>query len=105
MLDLVHNTAAAYYPGVVPNTLTQVATSIAAPLIALTSPLLFGACVAYDLFGLAVGQHQIANKVVGAVVSGLQGGGVENWARLLGGLGVGVSAIVGARAYSGGRWL
>jgi hypothetical protein len=70
MLDLVHNTAAAYYPGVVPNTLTQV-----------------------------------ANKVVGAVVSGLQGGGVENWARLLGGLGVGVSAIVGARAYSGGRWL
>lgn len=105
MLDLVHNTAAAYYPGVVANTLTTVATTVVAPLVALTSPLLFGSCVAYDLFGLAIGQHQIAQKVVGSIVTGLQGGGLENWARLLGGLGVGVSAIVGARAYSGAKWL
>nr|XP_031864030.1 uncharacterized protein CI109_000674 [Kwoniella shandongensis]KAA5531102.1 hypothetical protein CI109_000674 [Kwoniella shandongensis] len=101
VLDMFHNTAAAYFPGMPPNTLVQIATALAAPLTALTTPLAFGACIAYDLFGVAVGQHQLAQKAV----LGLGGGGGENWAKLLGGLGVGVVGIIGARAYNGARWV
>ncbi|KAK4683506.1 hypothetical protein P7C73_g6745, partial [Tremellales sp. Uapishka_1] len=101
ILDLFHNFTAAYFPGVAPNMLVQVGTIIAGPLAALTSPLLLGACVAYDFFGVALGQHQIAARTV----IGTGGGGGEGWARLLGALGVGVSAIVGARAWNGGQWL
>jgi len=86
-----------------PNMLTTIATSIAAPLTALVSPLLFGACLAYDLFGVAIGQHQLAQKALGAITN--SGGGGEGWARLIGGLGVGVAAIVGGRAWSGANWL
>jgi hypothetical protein len=105
VLDLFHNTAAAYFPGVAPNTLTTIATVVAAPLTALVSPLLFGACIAYDLFGVAIGQHQIAQKALGAALKGAGGGGGEGWARLVGAVGVGVSAIVGARAWGGAKWL
>lgn len=105
VLDLFHNTAAAYFPGVAPNTLTQIATVVAAPLTALVSPLLFGACIAYDLFGVAIGQHQIAQKAIGAALTASGGGGGEGWARLVGAVGLGVSAIVGARAYGGAKWL
>ena len=84
-----------------PDTLVKIVTCIAAPLTALISPLAFSACIAYDLFGVAVGQHQLAEKAV----VGFGGGGGEGWARLVGGLGVGVLGIVGARAISGGQWL
>ena len=87
--------------GIAPNNLVRIATAIAAPLTALTSPLLFGACIAYDIVGVAVGQHQLAQKVA----VGVGGGGGEGWARQLGGLGLGVAGIVGARAYAGGQWL
>lgn len=60
------------------------------------------ACVAYDLFGVAIGQHQLAAKAIGGFGGG---GGGEGWARLLGGLGVGVAAITGFRALNGGQWL
>ena len=76
---------------------------ISAPLTAFMSPLLFGACIAYNLFGVAIGQHQLAEKAFGAMGTG--GGGGEGWARLIGGLGVGVLGIVGARAYFGANWL
>ncbi|ORY35715.1 hypothetical protein BCR39DRAFT_585327 [Naematelia encephala] len=102
ILDLFHNTSAAYYTGVAPNTLVKVLTGIATPLSALASPLLFGACIAYDAFAIAVGQHQLAGK---ASLFGTGGGGGEGWARLMGGLGLGVTAIVGARAWAGARWL
>lgn len=101
VLDVFHNTSVAWYTGVPPNTLVKALTAAAAPLSALTTPLLFGACIAYDLFGIAVGQHQLAQKAF----DGLGGGGGEGWARLVGGLGLGVAAIVGARAYQGARWV
>ncbi|GFZ50812.1 hypothetical protein JCM24511_08570 [Saitozyma sp. JCM 24511] len=101
VLDIFHNTTAAYFPHIAPNLLTQIATVVAAPLSALSTPLLFGACIAYDLFGVAVGQHQLAQKALGAY----GGGGGEGWARLLGGLGLGVAGIVGFRAINGARWL
>ena len=113
MLDLFHNTTAAYFPATAPNLLVKIATSIAAPLAALVSPLLFSSCIAYDLFGVAIGQHQLAQKAVGQaaaehglrMLGGYGGGGGEDWARLLGGLGIGVLGIVGARAYNGAQWL
>jgi len=103
VLDLFHNTTAAYFPGVAPNAFTTVATVLSAPLTALVSPLLFGSCIAYDLFGVAIGQHQLAQKALGSLTNG--GGGGEGWARLLGALGLGVSAVVGTRAYNGAKWL
>jgi hypothetical protein len=96
-----HNLTAAYFTSMAPNTIVKVATSIAAPLTALTSPLLFGACIAYDLIGIAVGQHSLASKAL----AGFGGGGGEGWARLVGGLGLGAAGIIGARAYTGGTWL
>lgn len=84
-----------------PNTLVKVFTAIAAPLTALASPLLFGACIAYDLFGVAVGQHQLAQKAL----NGLGGGGGESWAKLLAGVGLVTAGIVGVRGVQGGKWL
>jgi hypothetical protein len=100
---MFHNTTAAYFPSVPPSSLVQVFTAVAAPLTALVSPLLFSSCIAYDLLGLAVGQHQLAQKAL--LAGGGGGGGGEGWAKLLGGLGVGVLGIIGARHYSGARWL
>jgi hypothetical protein len=84
-----------------PSLLVKVLTAVAAPLAALGSPLLMSANIAYDLFGLAVGQHQLAAKSL----TGFGGGGGEDWAKLLGGLGVGVAAITAGRAYNGAKWL
>lgn len=83
-----------------PNLLTKIATLMAAPVAALGSPLLLGACIAYDLFAIAVGQHQLAQKI-----GGMGGGGGEGWARLLGGLGLVTAVLVGARAWGGAKWL
>lgn len=101
MLDLFHNFSAEFYPGVRPNTIVQILTAISAPLTALASPLLFGACIAYDLFGVAVGQHQLAQKAI----DGFGGGGGESWAKLLGAVGLVTAGVVGVRGWSGARWL
>lgn len=103
MLDLFHNTTAAFYPSTAPSTMVQIATAVAAPLTALFTPLLFSSCIAYNLFGLAIGQHQLAQKALTAVGTG--GGGGEAWAKLLGGLGLGLVGIIGARGYAGAKWL
>jgi len=84
-----------------PSNLIQIATSIVAPLVALTTPLSFAACIAYDLFGIAVGQHTFASKAT----IGYGGGGGEGWARWVAGLGVGTVGIIAARAYNGAQWL
>jgi hypothetical protein len=65
------------------------------------SPLLLGACIAYDLFGVAVGQHQLAQKAL----DGLGGGGGESWAKLLGAVGLVTAGVVGVRGWNGARWL
>ncbi|WWC63416.1 uncharacterized protein I303_106018 [Kwoniella dejecticola CBS 10117] len=101
VLDLFHNVTAAYFPSIPPNLLVKIATPLLSAFTALQAPLLFGTCIAYDLFGVAVGQHQLAAKAL----NGLGGGGGEGWARLLGGVGLGVVGIVGARTYGGAKWL
>lgn len=101
ILDVFHNASAGFFTKMAPNTLVQVATSVAAPLVALTAPLSFAACVVYDLFGVAVGQHTFASQAT----IGYGGGGGEGWARWVAGLGVGMLGIIGARAYNGAQWL
>jgi hypothetical protein len=75
VLDLLHNTAAAYYKGVPPSTLVKVMTGVGFAGMASVSDWIFGGCLVYDLVGLAVGQ-----------------GG--EWGRLLGAYAVGTGAIV-----------
>lgn len=78
VLDLLHNTSAAYYKGVPPSTLVQVATGLGFAAAASVSDWIFGGCLVYDLVALSCGQ---------------QGG----WGRLLGGYAAGVAGIVGLR--------
>jgi hypothetical protein len=75
ILDLLHNTSAAYYKGVAPSTLVKILTGVGFAGMASMSDWIFGGCMVYDLAGLAVGQ-----------------GG--DWGKLLGGYAVGTGAIV-----------
>jgi hypothetical protein len=56
VLDLLHNTAAAYFVGVPPSTAVKVFTGIGFAAAASVSDWIFGGCLVYDLVGLAVGQ-------------------------------------------------
>jgi hypothetical protein len=78
VLDLLHNTSAAYFKGVPPNTLTKILTGVGFAGLASVSDWILGGCLVYDLTGLAVGQ-----------------GG--DWGRLLGAYAVGAGAIVGLK--------
>jgi hypothetical protein len=78
VLDLLHNTSAAYYRDVPPNSLVQVATGVGFAAAASASDWLFGGCLVYDLVALSMGQ---------------QGG----WSRLLGGYAAMTAGIVGLR--------
>ena len=78
VLDLLHNTSAAYFRGVPPSTLVQVATGVAFAGAASVSDWIFGGCLVYDLVALSMGQ---------------QGG----WSRLLGGYAAMTAGIVGLK--------
>jgi len=78
VLDLLHNTSAAYYRDVPPSTLVQVATGVAFAGAASVSDWIFGGCLVYDLVALSMGQ---------------QGG----WSRLLGGYAAMTAGIVGLK--------
>ena len=78
VLDLLHNSSAAFYKGVPPNGLTKVLTGVGFAGLASVSDWILGGCLVYDLVALAVGQ-----------------GG--EWGTLLGGYAVGTAAIVGMR--------
>lgn len=80
MLDLLHNTSAAYYKGVPPSQLVQVATGVGCAAMASASDWMFGECLVYDLVALACGQS----------------GG---WGRLLGAYATRATGIVGLRNY------
>jgi len=56
VLDLLHNTSAAYFKGVTPNMAVKVMTGIGFAAAASVSDWIFGGCLVYDLIGLAVGQ-------------------------------------------------
>lgn len=78
VLDLLHNTSAAYYRGVPPSALVQAATGVGFAAAASVSDWIFGGCLVYDLVALSMGQ---------------QGG----WGRLLGGYAALTAGIVGLR--------
>lgn len=85
VLDLLHNTSAAYYVGVPPNTLVKVATGLGFAAMASLSDWIFGGCLVWDLAGLAAGQGIMDGK---------------GWGQLLGAYAVGTAAIVGAKNWA-----
>jgi hypothetical protein len=80
VLDLLHNTSAAYYKGVPPSSLVQIATGVGFAAAASMSDWIFGGCLVYDLVALSCGQ---------------KGG----WSQLLAGYAAGAAGIVGMRNY------
>jgi len=85
VLDLLHNTSAAYYTGpgnyANPSNLVKILTGVGFGLGAASSDWIFGGCLVYDLVGLAVGQ-------------------AGSWSTLLWGYAVGAAAIVGVKNYA-----
>ena len=81
VLDLLHNTSAAYYRGVPPSGLVQIATGVGFAAAASVSNTIFGSCLVYDLAALAVGQAG------------------TSWGNLLGGYAAMAAGIVGFRNF------
>lgn len=81
VLDLLHNTSAAYFRGVPPSGLVQVATGVGFAAAAGVSDWIFGACLVYDLAALAVGQAG------------------SSWGNLLGGYAAMAAGIVALKNY------
>lgn len=82
VLDLLHNTSAAYYRGVPPSTLVQVATGVGFAVAASTSDWIFGSCLVYDLVALSMGQKGRWSGLLGgfaAMTAGIVG--VKNWSK------------------------
>ncbi|KAF1962197.1 hypothetical protein CC80DRAFT_462124 [Byssothecium circinans] len=85
VLDLLHNTSAAYYRGVPPSQLVQIATGVGFAAAASQSDWIFGGCLVYDLVALSMGQS----------------GG---WGRLLGGYAAMTAGVMGLRNWFYPRW-
>jgi len=81
VLDLLHNTTAAFFKGQSPSMAVKVLTGVGFAAASAMSDWIFGGCLVYDLVALAVGQ-----------------GG--SWGGLLGAYAVGSAAIVGAKNYA-----
>ncbi|KAF2621769.1 hypothetical protein BU25DRAFT_443568 [Macroventuria anomochaeta] len=81
VLDLLHNTSAAYYRDVPPSGLVQIATGVGFAAAASVSDWIFGGCLVYDLAELAVGQAG------------------TSWGNRLGGYGAMTAGIVGFKNY------
>jgi len=82
VLDLLHNTSAAFYVGDYsnPGGLVKILTGVGFGLGALASDWIIGACLVYDLIALSVGQS-------------------GSWSTLLWFYTVGTAAIVGAKNF------
>jgi hypothetical protein len=80
VLDLLHNTSAAYYRGVAPSTAVQVATGVGFAAAASASDWIFGGCLVYDLVALGIGQGGRWGTLLGAY-AGVTAGivGWRNW--------------------------
>lgn len=101
VLDLLHNGSIAWAPATAPSALVKVATVVGLPLLAYAGPPLFGACIAYDLVGVAIGQRQLAGKAL----DGLGGGGGQGWSMLVGFTAVLAAAATGFKYMQTGRFL
>ena len=80
VLDLLHNTSAAYYRNVPPSTLVQVATGVGFAAAASMSDWIFGGCLVYNLVALSVGQEGGWGRLLGgyaALTAGIVG--MKNW--------------------------
>ncbi|KAK8089017.1 hypothetical protein PG997_003978 [Apiospora hydei] len=77
LLDILHNSSAAYAVGQAPNTAVKVLTGLGFAALASCSDWIFGGCLAYDLIALWVGQRVYGNVA---------------WSNLLGGY---VSIVAG----------
>ncbi len=84
VLDLLHNSSAAYFDGAIngPSTLIRVATGLVFGVLGSMSDWIFGGCLVYDLLALTVGQR---------VYTG------AGWSNLLGVYALATAGIVGAR--------
>ena len=78
VLDVLHNTSAAFFKDVAPSTTVKVLTGLGFAAGSALSDWIFGGCLVYDLVALAVGQ-------------------TGDWRTLLGAYAVGSAAIVGAK--------
>lgn len=78
VLDILHNTSAAYFKDQAPSTLIKVATGLGFGAASMFSDWIFGGCLVYDLVALAAGQS-------------------GSWMNLLAGYAVGAGAIVAAK--------
>lgn len=84
VLDLLHNTSAAYFVGDRPSALVKALTAVGFAGLGAASDWILGGCLVYDLVGLSVGQAQYGDK---------------GWSSLLGAYAVGTAAILGLRNY------
>lgn len=84
VLDLLHNTSAAYFVGDRPSALVKALTAVGFAGLGAASDWILGGCLVYDLVGLSVGQAQYGDR---------------GWSSLLGAYAVGTAAIVGLRNY------
>ncbi|RNJ52533.1 hypothetical protein D7B24_003353 [Verticillium nonalfalfae] len=85
VLDLLHNTSAAYFVDVQPSLPVKVLTGVGFGLMSAVSDWIFGGCLVYNLLALSVGQSIYGNT---------------GWGKLLGIYAGGAAAIVGSKNIS-----
>ena len=82
VLDLLHNTSAAYFVDQSPSQLVKVLTGVGFAGLASVSDWIFGGCLVYDLVALSVGQEGSWSKLLGAYALGTAAiVGLRNWIR------------------------
>lgn len=80
VLDLLHNTSAAYFVGEPASLTTKILTGVGFAGMASMSDWIFGGCLVYDLVALSVGQTGDWGKLLAAYAVGTAAiVGVKNW--------------------------
>jgi hypothetical protein len=80
VLDLLHNTSAAYFKGDRPSALVQMATGVGFVAAASMSDWIFRGCLVYDLVALSCGQEGSWGRLLGAYAVGAAGiVSLRNW--------------------------
>jgi len=80
VLDLLHNTSAAYFVGVPPSSTVKLLTGAGFAAAGAMSDWIFGGCLVYDLIALSVGQTGSWSQLLGgyaAMTAGIVG--LKNW--------------------------